>query len=81
MMVPQGALQMNEFFALTHKSPSEYFLVFDLDLKEVLRAIRYIRLLLAACPSGSRPQPILVTLNSRFKQVIEGQGIKVYNPR
>ena len=33
------------------------------------------------CPTGSGPQPIMVTSSSRFKQIIEGQGIKVYNPR
>ena len=48
-----------------------------------LRAIRFIHLLSSNYSSNaSKPQPILVTLNTDQKlREIEGQGIKVYNPR
>jgi hypothetical protein len=75
---------MNDFFALIHTSPFEYFIIFDLELASALRAIRFIHLLSSDYSSdASKPQPILVTLNTdeKLRETIEGQGIKVYNPR
>jgi len=81
---PRGSIQMNDFFALIHTSPFEYFIIFDLELASALRAIRFIRLLSSDYSSDAcKPQPILVTLNTdqKLRETIEGQGIKVYNPR
>jgi len=82
---PHGrSIQANDFFALTHTSPSEYFIIFDLELASALRAIRFIRLLFSGYSgNASKPQPILVTLNTdqKLRETIEGQGIKVYNPK
>jgi hypothetical protein len=78
------SIQVNDFFALTHTSPSEYFIIFDLELVSALRAIRFIRLLSSDYSSDAiKPQPILVTLNTdqKLRETIEGQGIKVYSPR
>jgi len=72
-----GTVPANKFFALTHKSPARYFLIFDLELASPLKAIRFIHLLL---DHDSKTQPILVTLNrdEAVKAVIEGQGIRVH---
>ena len=81
---PRGSIQMNDFFALIHTSPFEYFIIFDLELASALRAIRFIHLLSSDYSSdASKPQPILVTLNTdkKLRETIDGQGIKVYNPR
>lgn len=81
---PRGRIQVNGFFALIHKSPFEYFITFDLELASALRAIRFIHLLSSNYSSNaSKPQPILVTLNTdkKLRETIEGQGIKVYNPK
>ena len=82
---PRGrSIQINDFFALKHTSPFEYFIIFDLELSSALRAIRFIRLLSSDYSSDAiKPQSILVTLNTdqKLKETIEGQGIKVYNPR
>jgi hypothetical protein len=80
---PQLTIRVNDFFALTHTSPYQYFIIFDLELSSVLKAIRFIRLLSSDYSSdASKPQPILVTLKTdrKLRETIEGQGIKVYNP-
>ena len=81
---PRGRIEVNGFFGLIHKSPFEYFIIFDLELASALRAIRFIHLLSSDYSSDAcKPQPILVTLNTdkKLRETIEGQGIKVYNPR
>jgi hypothetical protein len=82
--VPGEELRVNECFAILHKSPSLYFVIFDLDLKSFLKAIRYAHLLLVDYSEFSwKPQLIIVTLNAsqQLKQTIENQGIRVHIAR
>jgi len=72
-----GTMPANNFFALAHKSPARYFLIFDLELASPLKAIRFVRLLV---DRDSKTQPILLTFNrdEAVKAIIEGQGIRVH---
>jgi hypothetical protein len=77
-------LRDNDCFSVVHSSPSLYFVIFDLELKSVLKAIRYAHLLLANySESSEKPQVIIITLNTnqQLKETLESQGIRVHVAR
>jgi len=72
-------IELNEHSTLELHGPRKFFMVFDLELKDILKAIRYIRLLLAPYSDRSKPHPILFTCADRGTEILEKQGIKAYH--
>jgi len=71
-------IKVSEYFRVLHNGPTKYFLVFDLGLKDILKAIRYVRLILSIPGRVPKPQPIIVTYAERGVDLIEKQGLRVY---
>jgi len=84
--LPTQVIAANGFIELMlpERTPREFYIVVDLYVADILKAIRYFHLLLAGYPSRHMipppPQPILITFNDTdaVKATLEGQGIRVY---
>lgn len=68
-------LRASRFFSWVDGLPIRFFVVVDPELKDTLRAIRYIRLLWDVLKDS---HPILVTKARANKDVFESQGIRFY---
>lgn len=71
-------IKVSQYFGVLPNGPTKYFLVFDLGLKDILKAIRYVRLILSIPGRVPKPQPIIVTCAQGGVDLIEKQGIRVY---